>query len=74
MKSYFKFACIYCGQHLECDTGLSGRQTKCPACHNRIVIPAEAKGQAPRNAPLTKFKWDTVVPEPDLQDPKVNAR
>jgi len=27
MKTYFKFACAYCGQHLECEPGLSGWPT-----------------------------------------------
>ena len=43
IKTYFKFACVYCGQHIECETTLSGRQIKCPACGNRIVIPAQEK-------------------------------
>ena len=70
MKTFFKFSCVYCGQHLECETGLSGRQIKCPNCQSRIVIPAEAKGQPARKNPLTKFTWDTVVPSPDVAKPK----
>ena len=30
MKTPFKFACVHCGQHIECETSLSGRQIKCP--------------------------------------------
>ncbi len=67
MKTSFKFACVYCGQHIECETGLSGRQIKCPACHSRIVIPAEEKGKPARKEPLTKFTWDTVVPTPKVE-------
>ena len=64
MKTYFKFACVYCGQHIECESGLSGRQIKCPACQNRIVIPSPEKGKPARKQPLTKFTWDTFVPLP----------
>ena len=70
MKTSFKFACVYCGQHIECETSLSGRQIKCPACHSRIVIPAQEKGQPARKQPLTKFTWDTVVPTPKVAEPK----
>ena len=70
MKTYYKFQCVYCGQHLECESGLSGRQIRCPACQNRIVIPAEVKGQPARKRPLTKFTWDTVVQVPEVQSPK----
>ena len=70
MNSYFKFACVYCGQHIECETGLSGRQVKGPACHNRVVIPAQEKGQPARREPLTNFLWDTMVPTPKVEDPK----
>ena len=74
MKTYFKFACVYCGQHIECETGLSGRQTKCPACQNRIVVPAGEKGQPAKKGPLTKFTWDTVVPLPEVKDAKPRTK
>jgi DNA-directed RNA polymerase subunit RPC12/RpoP len=64
MSVYFKFACIYCGQHIECDDNLSGRQTKCPGCQNRIVVPRPANGQV-AIAPPPRFTWDTVVPVPE---------
>ena len=70
MKTYFKFACVYCGQHIECETTLSGGQIKCPACAKRIVIPAQEKGQPARKQPLTKFTWDTVVETPKVEGPK----
>ena len=70
MKTYFKFACIYCGQHIECETTLAGRQIKCPACDERIVIPSPEKGKPARKQPLTKFTWDTVVQSPEIQDRK----
>ena len=74
MKTYFKFACIYCGQHIECETSLSGRQTKCPACQSRIVVPATEKGQPARKQPMTKFKWDTVVAAPEVTKPKTRLK
>ena len=74
MKTHFKFSCVYCGQHIECETGLSGRQIKCPACKARIVIPAEEKGQPARKQPMTKFTWDTIVPIPDAKDSKSKGK
>ena len=74
MKTYFKFSCVYCGQHIECEFGLSGRQINCPACQGRIVVPAEEKGQPARMEPLTKFTWDTVVPTPEVKDPKTRRK
>ena len=70
MKTYFKFPCVYCGQHIECETSLAGRQIKCPACQNRIVIPSPEKGHPARKEPLTKFTWDTVVPTPNVASPR----
>ncbi len=70
MKTSFKFACVYCGQHIECETSLSGRQIKCPGCQKRIVIPSAEKGQPARKQPLTKFTWDTNVPTPEVKGPK----
>jgi hypothetical protein len=35
----FKFPCPRCGQHIQCDTGYSGTQINCPACHQTIVVP-----------------------------------
>jgi DNA-directed RNA polymerase subunit RPC12/RpoP len=70
MSTSFKFACIYCGQHIACETTLSGRQIKCPTCHCRIVVPATEKGQPARKQPLTKFTWDTVVPMPRVEPSK----
>jgi hypothetical protein len=41
----FKFFCPQCGQHIQCDTGYSGKQINCPVCQQAIVVP-----QAPRAA------------------------
>jgi DNA-directed RNA polymerase subunit RPC12/RpoP len=66
MKTYFKFACIICGQHLECETALSGRQIRCPACHSRIVIPNDAMRHSLNRPPLMQFAWDAVVEVPEV--------
>ena len=69
MKTYLKFNCIYCGQHLECEPHLSGRQVLCPSCLHRIAIPApRASNPAPR-ALAVPNTWDTHVPFPRLEIP-----
>jgi DNA-directed RNA polymerase subunit RPC12/RpoP len=35
----FKFYCVYCGQKLSAQEGMSGRKISCPACGHRIEIP-----------------------------------
>jgi hypothetical protein len=35
----FKFPCPQCNQTIQCDTGYSGTQINCPACHQAIVVP-----------------------------------
>lgn len=35
----FKFACPHCKQHIQCDAGLVGTQTNCPACRQVITVP-----------------------------------
>ena len=53
MKTYMKFSCIYCGQHLECETRFCGRQTLCPACLHRTVIPGpRTAAEVKQNAAL----------------------
>ena len=37
--STFKFACPYCGQHLNVDTDQAGAQMQCPTCFQNIIIP-----------------------------------
>lgn len=34
-----KFSCPACGEHLECDEGLSGSSIQCPTCQRGIVVP-----------------------------------
>jgi len=66
MNTYFKFACIYCGQHMECSTRLCGCQILCPACRHRIVIPIPRQHPAARQPAPT---WDLSVPMPQLETP-----
>jgi hypothetical protein len=45
----FKFPCPQCNQNIQCDTGYSGTQINCPACHQAIVVPPPPRsGAAPR--------------------------
>jgi hypothetical protein len=65
MKTYMKFACIYCGQHMECKPRLCGCQILCPACSHRIVIPRPMTSQP---APV-QDAWATSVPMPLVEIP-----
>ena len=47
----FKFNCPKCGQKIAATPELSGREIDCPACKNKITIPAPAEAQAPPAAP-----------------------
>lgn len=69
MKNYFKFRCVYCGQNMECEPRHSGRQTKCPKCDHKMVIPPapdQSTGKSPNTVNAT---WDTQVPAPDVSIP-----
>ena len=68
MKNYFKFACVYCGQHLECAAHLQGQQIRCPACYHRVVIPVpNGSDRAGRLQPAPD--WHTSVPIPRVETP-----
>ena len=41
--SEFKFACPVCGQHITCDSTVSGSQMECPTCFRKIVVPHAPK-------------------------------
>lgn len=41
--SEFKFACPVCGQHITCDSTVSGSQMECPTCFRKIVVPQAPK-------------------------------
>lgn len=42
--SEFKFACPVCGQHITCDSTVSGSQMECPTCFRKLMVP-----QAPQD-------------------------
>jgi DNA-directed RNA polymerase subunit RPC12/RpoP len=69
MKTYMKFACIYCGQHMEYTPRLCGCQILCPACDHRIVIPVQpARPTTSQPAPV-RDAWDPSVPIPLVKVP-----
>jgi hypothetical protein len=41
--SEFKFACPVCGQHITCDSALSGSPMECPTCFRKLVVPQAPK-------------------------------
>jgi len=42
-----KFACAQCGQHISCDEAWAGHELQCPACQNRLRVPASQAAAAP---------------------------
>ena len=69
MKTYIKFTCLYCGQHMECEPRFCGRQMQCPACLHRIVIPLTPAQKAAGLAVKSLGTWDTWVPKPSVLTP-----
>jgi hypothetical protein len=69
MKDYIKFACVYCGQHIECGPEFSGRQFHCPACKQRLAVPPPDGSQATRPPASVNQTWDTQVPDPGVETP-----
>jgi len=69
MKNYIKFACVYCGQRIECKPELSGRQFHCPACHQRLVVPPVTEREARDITNSINATWDTQVPDPNVETP-----
>jgi len=69
MSNYIKFACVYCGQHIECKPELSGRQFHCPACNQRLVVPRPLESKVRNAADLMNATWDTQVPDPNVETP-----
>lgn len=57
--SQIKFNCTQCGQRLECEDELSGRQISCPKCKGSVLVPA-ADG-TPK--PVLQKSGMTFVPE-----------
>jgi len=37
--SDFKFSCPHCAQHIQVDSQWQGRELKCPACQERLIVP-----------------------------------
>ena len=69
MKDYIRFSCVYCGQHMECDPRLCGRQFHCPACRQRIVVPPPAGRQNRSLEGASNATWDSQVPAPAVETP-----
>jgi len=74
MKAYFKFSCVYCGQHIECERALTGRQMHCPSCKVPIVIPPHTDVRYLKLKPVTDFAWGANVPNPELDGPQPLSR
>lgn len=63
--SEFKFACPVCGQHITCDSAISGSQMECPTCYRKLVVPQApadetskfilSAAQVGPNKPVTKI-------------------
>src|SRR5437016_1809227 len=69
MKTYFEFACLHCGQHMECEPRFCGSQMRCTACGRPIVIPMMRRPQASDRPLILKDSWDTQVPTPRVESP-----
>ena len=69
MKNYHKFSCVYCGQHIECEPALVGRQFHCPSCKQRIVVPPSSSHKSARPAAPVNATWDTTIPTPGAETP-----
>jgi DNA-directed RNA polymerase subunit RPC12/RpoP len=69
MSHYIKFSCVYCGQHIECDPSLHGRQFHCPGCKQKIVVPPRAAPQSGHAVQSVNDTWDTEIPDPNTETP-----
>jgi len=67
--NYMKFSCVYCGQHIECDSKLRGRQFHCPACKQKIVVPPPDSSNSGKPVGPVNATWDTSVPTPQTETP-----
>jgi hypothetical protein len=67
--SEYKFACPHCGQHLQCDEQLSGREIQCPNCHHLLHIPP-VPGKTAQYSPESGKTWATFVPDGKVPSPK----
>jgi DNA-directed RNA polymerase subunit RPC12/RpoP len=69
MKTYLKFACIYCGKRMEYNLDLAGRQMLCPGCMHPIVIPPFAVTSTAGRPPCVRYSWERQVPKPGVEVP-----
>ena len=65
----FKFSCLHCEQHLQCDEQASGREIQCPNCHHLIRVPA-IPGRTAEYSPESGKTWATFVPSGNAPPPK----
>jgi hypothetical protein len=48
------FHCDYCGKKIEAKDGSGGKWGKCPACHNKLYVPAGDSDEKLKLAPIDK--------------------
>ena len=46
------FHCEYCGKKIEAADSAGGKWGKCPACHNKLYVPASESGEELKLAPV----------------------
>jgi len=47
-----KFHCEHCGKKIEAQDNAGGKWAKCPACHNKIYVPAPDTGEELKLSPI----------------------
>jgi len=47
-----KFHCDHCGKKIEAQDSAGGKWGKCPACHNKIYVPAPVTGEELKLSPV----------------------
>lgn len=67
--SEFKFQCPQCGQKIQLDERLSGKQLTCPSCQVLLRVPP-VPGKTADYRPETGKTWDTFVPPASKTPPK----
>jgi hypothetical protein len=48
------FHCEYCGKKMKAPDSSGGKREKCPACHNKVYVPAPDTGEELKLAPLDR--------------------
>ncbi len=64
-----KFSCAHCGQHISCDEPWAGHEIQCPACQNKLIVPA---AHPPASAPVPALTPPVSQP-PASSRPKLAA-